>query len=347
MVLAVGGYPVNEFIKSIARKCLSDKQYKTLQRPYSSIKRNVSFFVHYKDYLDYKKEIQNRSGLSIFDYKGLAKDMPLVTRETGFSPFYGLDHIVKKIYGIPEWRNLPGRIEHGFYPCNDISKADTDMNVIYTMSGTRKSYLEKMLPNKKIYALGPYIQYVDGMYSASDASKIKKELGKTLVVFPFHSTHHVIVGTTRNIFQSFIDEINKVKAMHHFDTVLVNLYWKDILLGRDEIYLKNGYRICTAGHIYDTNFLRRLKSIIAIADMTMGNDVGTHIGYTISEGKSHYLYYTNSFIESDDPHEGENLSEENVKFHEMVLSDMKEAFGTYHENITEAAKRCFCKYFDK
>lgn len=54
-MLAVGGYPVNEFIKSIARKCLSDKQYKTLQRPYSSIKRNVSFFVHYKDYLDYKK----------------------------------------------------------------------------------------------------------------------------------------------------------------------------------------------------------------------------------------------------------------------------------------------------
>ena len=47
--------------------------------------------------------------------------------------------------------------------------------------------------------------------------------------------------------------------------------------------------VVTAGYIMDPLFLSRLKSIIQLSDLTMSNNVGTHLGYCIYLNKPHWI----------------------------------------------------------
>lgn len=75
-----------------------------------SLLKNFIFTI--KLYL-YNKEIKKREKYSIFNYKELAKDMELVTKEYGYNSFYGLADIVKKVEGLPLNKPLDAAIEHG------------------------------------------------------------------------------------------------------------------------------------------------------------------------------------------------------------------------------------------
>lgn len=44
---------------------------------------------------------------------------------------------------------------------------------------------------------------------------------------------------------------------------------------------KKKYEVVTAGHYYDYNFLPRLRSIIETSDITMSNNLGSHLGQCI------------------------------------------------------------------
>lgn len=129
------------------------------------------------------------------------------------------------------------------------------------------------------------MQYVDCTLSSAEQENFKKKLGRTLLVFPNHSSHYI---ETKFDERDLILEIEKVK--NKFDTVLVCMYWKDILLKKEQPYKDKKYKIVTAGHIFDYNFLPRLKSIIKLADVTMSNAIGTHMGYCVYLGKPHYLF---------------------------------------------------------
>ena len=105
------------------------------------------------------------------------------------------------------------------------------------------------------------------------------------------------------------------------------MYWKDILLHLDSPFSAKGYKIVTAGHIYDPQFLCRLKSIFLLADVAMGNALGTNIGYSIAMGVPYYFY--------DMPvqYRGEHVDESNK---EMVAFKalIQKYLGEYRENIT-------------
>jgi hypothetical protein len=69
------------------------------------------------------------------------------------------------------------------------------------------------------------------------------------------------------------------------------MYYIDILNNNCcQNYIDAGFKIVTAGNIFDINFIRRLKSIISLADLTVANSIGTHLGYCIYMGKPHYIY---------------------------------------------------------
>lgn len=277
----------------------------------------------------YKREVNKRTVYSVFDYKQLAADMPLVTREYGYNAFYGTADIVKNAMRLPLNKPLDGIVEHGFcFPPDDISEVDKPKQTIYVMGKVRQKFLQNRFPDKDIYSIGPYIQYVAPFQSAEWIKAQRKKLGKTLLVFPSHSTHHVSMDFGVDL---LIEEIEKIRKGHGFKTVLVCLYWKDILLQLDNLFSSKGYRIVTAGHIYDPNFLARLKSIFLLSDVAMGNSLGTNIGYSISLGIPYYFY------DLPAQYVGEHADESNP---EMVrLKDLIQTYlGSYRENITPEAK---------
>lgn len=291
---------------------------------------------------EYLNEIKKRESLSIFKYKELAEDLDLITREKcSYNAFYGHDRIIKKLLGKSVKEILHCTIEHGPGPAgNVIDKYEVDIDnevgeVFYTSSGNRAMLYRKYLPNKKIESIGLFIQYVESMFEEKKLKKIKKKLGKVLLVFPYHSTH--LIKSTYNM-QEFIDKIEKVKKK--YNTVLICMYWKDILLGFEKSFVKKGYRIVTAGHIYDYNFLRRLRSIISLSDMTMSNEIGSQVGYCVCLGKPHYLYL------QEVEHFSENKKMKNTESMGLVSADqLVVSFDRiYQQKVRSEAERRFGKF---
>ena len=246
---------------------------------------------------DYEEEVKKRERVSIFDYKRLSEDMDLVTNEKcSNNAFYGHDKIVKRLLGKSERDILDASIEHGPSPAgNVVLKEEAECgNTYYVASENRANLFKKYLPNKQVESIGSYMQYVDCTLSSAELDNFKKKLGKTLLVFPYHSSHYIETQFNEH---DLILEIEKIK--NKFDTVLICMYWKDILLKKEQQYKDKKYKIVTAGHIFDYNFLARLKSIIKLSDVSMSNAIGTHIGYCVYLGKQHYLCLNNmTFIKN-------------------------------------------------
>lgn len=292
----------------------------------------------------YEREIEKRSHLSIFDYKELSQDMELVTKEYGWNAYYNLDVIVKSIIGIPREQVLYGAIEHGILRYNEVAEVTLSQNVIFAFGYRRMKYLQERYPEKRVYSVGPYIQYVSGYLSDDKIKELKKEFGKTLVVFTSHSIPGEHVEFDVN---SFIKEIERIKIEYDFRTVIVSLHWKDILTYKlDEPFCEMGYRICCSGHLYDTNFLRRLKSVIDLSDMVMANDTGSYLGYTTTLGKPFYLYYLKPESTFD---EGvvNGETDYNELYYQEFISKAINAYGDYKEEVTDAQIEFVEEYWGK
>ena len=117
---------------------------------------------------------------------------------------------------------------------------------------------------KTAIPIGPYPAYMDPPPPASGRRE------RTLLLFPKHSSHHIHVVYDA---AQLLKEIEDVTG--RFDRVMACLYWKDILLGRDEEYRRAGIKLVTAGHMFDDGFLHRLMAIIDMADLVVSSQPGT------------------------------------------------------------------------
>lgn len=230
---------------------------------------------------------KERSGCSIFDYEWLAQPIPYYPMEKVIeNNYYGIGKILRDY--VSSYKCLDSYIEHGVFLGSLIHPWEDEWNVssIITCSRIRKNYIVKARPDKKVITVGPYIHYATPYYLLPELNRIKNQLGRVLLVFPSHSVKNVSVDYD---IDQFIDFIESIK--HNYDTVLVSLYWLDVL---NKIicnkYLSKGYRIVTAGNRFDMDFLSRLKSIMQLADDTISNSVGTHVGYCIYLDKPHYIF---------------------------------------------------------
>ena len=216
----------------------------------------------------------------------LARDRELKTFEIHQSnDFYGHAKILKKFVGLQNGYQLKTAIEHGVYLKPDGWDIDwkAPLPSILTFSTFRRQHLER-LTDKRFFAIGPYIHYAKPYLNKREAEEENRRIGKNLLVFPAHSTHWVNVEYNIHKYCQQLETIGK-----NFDSIRICLYWKDILNGTDKIYSQHGFECVTAGHIYDNQFLPRLRSIIDSATITTSNEITTAIGYCIFLGKPHFL----------------------------------------------------------
>lgn len=210
----------------------------------------------------------------------------LVPEEFSQNSLYGISKTIKQYAGIQPKKKLLAPIEHGCY-LDDSGAPDDDpfARAIITFSEFRKEVISKYT-ERKVLPIGPYIHYAE-LIDIEILKDYKKKLGKTLLFFPAHSTH--LIKTSFNHLQA-IEWLRRVAKDHQFESVLICFYWKDCRPEIVELYLNAGFHCTTAGHIYDWNFLNRLKSIIWLSDVTASNAIGTHIGYCIYMNRPHWLF---------------------------------------------------------
>ncbi len=156
-------------------------------------------------------------------------------------------------------------------------------NYIITNSSYNESNINR-ISDKKVIKIGPYIQYAKSCYSSKSLIELKKKLGKTLLVFPTHG-----IEGYKPIFcmNSFMEEIERVRES--FDTVMVCIYFYDVLCDYHEQYLKKGYTVVSAGNEANKFFLEKLKTIFMLSDAVISNSYTTGLQYAIHMRKPVYV----------------------------------------------------------
>lgn len=270
-----------------------------------------------------------RKKMDYFDYNKICQP---------FDMFYYNSYPPNKYYGIniAVSRKLKSKlpqhaiIEHGVYFGDNINKEELCLYkkpIIYTMGKQRCEFLKKN-GFKNVYSLGPFIKFAKNFKSPKELDLLKSKFGKTLLVFPSHSIEGVNSSFNEKI---FLNEI--IKCSNDYDTTLICMYWKDVLDNRHVIYENAGFTIVSAGYRNDSYFLSRLKDLIELSDMTMSNCLGTHIGYSISLNKPHYLF------RQEHSYTGINVEKENMGKDMSVMEIRKnlfyKKFGLYKKEISK------------
>lgn len=233
-------------------------------------------------------EIDKRSHFPLTSISALSKNISIFsafsTESHTPNDFYGHATIIKKFLNIPVEYQFKFVIEHGVTLSKQINnlELDSSLSSYLTFSKYRTKVLKQS--GKLSHSIGPYIYYSNHYLTREQLKNEKKRLGRCLLVLPSHSTLDIQANYD---IERFCREIQKMGK--NFQSIVICLYWKDILHGADKIYKLHGFECVTAGHILDPNFLPRLKSIIELSDFTISNDPGTHVGYCILMNKPHLI----------------------------------------------------------
>lgn len=270
-----------------------------------------------------RREMQRRAELPVYDLEALCADFPFLPGDI-LNYRYGLSYILKRYAGLSPRAGLCAFIEHGLYLGSYVQPCTYYLpeSHVITFSDVRAGWLRKDGLKKEIVRTGPMIHYAPDLYPDQEdrLRRLKDQLGRTLLFFPSHSDEALLVETG-----GVTEYIARLKHLAEgFNTVLVSVYWADHGRGEMEAaYLEAGFIPVTSGHKFDPLFLARQRFIISLADVTVSEEVGTHVGYCVHLGKPHTVM----------PYHRErhyaNATQEEI--HKSIRSQQDEA--TYREEV--------------
>lgn len=156
----------------------------------------------------YKKEIEKRSGLNLFDYSSLATPLPYYPNDkVTDNNYYGISNALKEYMHYKG--DLDAYIEHGVFLGSVIPKNERLWKIsrIITFSENRKKFLLQGGIGLPIIKIGPYIHYAKDFLNEEELKHTKAKIGRTLLVFPSHSIKNVTADYDIQEFITFIDEV--------------------------------------------------------------------------------------------------------------------------------------------
>lgn len=245
--------------------------------------------------------------------------------------FYGNAHTLKKFMGLPTDYSLKVILEHAVYiedPVNFFwdSEMNSGMPVMFCANSDHAEAFIR-LTGKPAFSIGPLVRYAlpwrDGVPTIRFPSK------KRVMIVPVHSSHYVDASLDHS------ELIAATKAAHPGAEMMALLYWKDILRGVHELYLKNNIMVRTAGHLYDTIFLNRLVSIFFMSSHIVTNAIGTHVFIATLLGRPVWFheqditYFGTPYCKTTPEHYKDNFS--------TAQLDLMHLFKTPRERIDKDA----------
>ncbi len=250
--------------------------------------------------------------------------------------WYGHASNLKIFLGLPRDYKFKFIIEHGLYLNEQVDTIDIDTNLpsIITYSDYRKEILKSY--RKHVFSIGPFIHYAKSFLSDKQISEEKKRLGKSILLFPAHSSSMIgIEYDIKNLCKK-IKDIGK-----GFDSIRVCLYWKDVLLGKNKVYQDFGFECVTAGHMLDPLFLPRLKSIIQISDLTISNIASSQVGFCVYLNKPHIIISNHLKLNTSKKWQDRI----NEIFESRGYTEIMDEFSKLNFKITTRQKKLIEKYW--
>ncbi|WP_413173381.1 glycosyltransferase [Anabaena azotica] len=215
----------------------------------------------------------------------LCAERQLKTHEIFFgNTFYGMDFILKKYVDFPEKYPLKALLVHGPILSNNYIwqvEVESHLPTIYCYPSHREHIYINHGNNKYekliIPAASPFL------YALEILKKEPKPKRSGTIFFPTHSSGYV---TAEMDFEKLAEELLQLDSQ--FQPVTVCLYWKDFNLGRYLPFQKRGLKVVSAGHVFDPYFLFRFYHLCSTHRYAAGNDIGTHIFYSVKSGCSYF-----------------------------------------------------------
>lgn len=137
--------------------------------------------------------------------------------------------------------------------------------------------IHRQAPWVPVFSVGPYIHYAKSIYDAKKISELKKKNGRTLLAFLPHSIEEY---EKKYSYKAFIDAIRAVFGQR-FEQIMLCVYWADADSGACSYAEETGMKVVSAGFRWDTQFDRRLRTLLELADAVVFGDAGTFISYAI------------------------------------------------------------------
>lgn len=293
--------------------------------------------------VDYTLEILRRAPLSPSNLAEICADIPVEKYYTSeivaFNDFYGNAEQIKRFLNLPSQYHLKAAIQHGNQYGQAYWDAEIKNSLPVNLAWSEHIYSTwRKYTTKKIYKIGAPFFYTQSLFPADVIKHERARLGKNLLVFPAHSMSD---STLSFAIEPWLERIRTNSK--GFESVRICIYWKDYLLGKHKPYLEAGYECVSAGHLFDYNFLPRLRFLLEVCDATMSNRIGSFLGYSLFLGKTHK--YIDQEIDISDSPSGCVREEEAAWRNDPGVQKIMDCFSTQNFTITNEQIAALEPYF--
>lgn len=209
---------------------------------------------------------------------------------------YGDEFLLRRYGNIKSHEALYSIIEHGLFLGRNHAKVgpnkqEWDLGSVLTSGLYRQETVNEFFPDHYCETIGPMINYakIDNEFKRELQQSIEGNK-KTMLFYPAHST--IEIDMVYEIDKAVI-EINRLSDENDCENIIIcagnydKEKYNSIDYGRLCKYKK--VIVSSNGMIYDTRFLDRQKTMISIADITVSNKLGTHVGYCVYLNKPHII----------------------------------------------------------
>ena len=282
---------------------------------------------------------------NIFDYNFVIRDRRPKTQEVyDGNMMYGIGGVLREYTGYG--KKIYCAVEHGTpteREDNVVEYRDNRMPVLLLHSDQRRDFL-KDKTDKVMFTIGPnFMPYEKGLYSDFSLKSTKKNLGKTLLIYPQHNNDtSEFVEFTHNRDQ-LIEYVKKVKEIGGFSTVVVCLYYIDVERGMQFFYEQQGWIVVSAGKNTNYDFPACFKTILKISDYVIAQSI-TGIAFAMYENIPCTFYPGAREMINENGKIVEDAWTINGKsWIAKTEQELCRLFGDYSEKITDEQK-AWCEY---
>ncbi len=224
------------------------------------------------------------------DLESLCRDRPLVTPEIiGQNAIYGVDTVIKSYAGIPANDALRIALPHSL----ELTRHRRDtpyyrilarLPVIayYAVDGVAH-YRELGIRNLLWPMAAPFV------YASRMVDGDRPDERRGTIFFPTHST------PTHRPEQDLTELGDRLLALpDRFHPVTVCMYYVDYWRGAHRPFAERGFRIVSAGHGLDPQFLFRLRHLLVAHEYAASNELSSSCYFAIHAG-CRYLHVADAF----------------------------------------------------
>ncbi len=237
---------------------------------------------------------------------------------------YNNGQAVRNYYRLPHWLPLNAGIAHGLTTSDFIPEYELNSTAkiqVY-FSEWRVNLFRKVSKRPVLCVRPPAI-----LHRIKNRIKQKTDAAGT-VAFPAHTTPDI---DDEMSIEEYAENLNALPE--RFKPITVCLHWNDINKGMHHKYERLGFKVVSAGHSYDKDFLNKMYYILSGHKFATSNDYGSVLFYALDLGLPFFIYGPKAvYINKNDPYIEKGLyqSYRNARYTEIV-NEFRGIFDTVNE----------------